>query len=93
MTPPKKNPTNADLFRQNGELSRQLNGMNNRVLALEEWKRGLDIAKQAVTEYKNDEQQRRDANQKREVIKQVGIVLALIAAVLYVYLEAHGIHP
>lgn len=87
MTPQqKKNPTNADIYRK-------LDDVSNRVGVLEEWKRGLDIAKQAVDEYKKDEQSRRESNQRREVLKQVGIILALVAAVLYVYLEAHGIHP
>lgn len=87
MTPKQKaNPTNADIYRK-------LDGVSNRVTTLEEWKRGLDIAKQAVDEYKKDETANRTAQQKRELLKQAGIVLALIAGVLYIFLESHGIKP
>lgn len=64
--------------------------MDGRINVLENREQARDIAKQAVDEYKKDEESRREANQKREVYKQIGVVLTLIAALIYVYLEAHG---
>lgn len=67
--------------------------MDGRIGAIEGWKEKIEIGKAAVDEYKKEEQANRDSGQKREIFKQVGIVLTLVAAVLYVYIEAHGIHP
>lgn len=67
--------------------------MNQRIGVLENWKEKIEIGKAAVDEYKKEEKTNRDSNQRREIFKQAGVVLALIAAVLYVYLEAHGVHP
>lgn len=60
---------------------------------LQEWKKGTEIAKQAVAEYKRAEATEKEAKQRRELLKQAGIVLALITTVIYVYLSTKGIHP
>lgn len=58
-----------------------------------DWKKGTEIAKNAVAEYKRDEEQSKESRQKRELLKQGGIVLGLVTTVIYVYLSTKGIHP
>lgn len=86
MAAKKIQPTNSDIIRE-------IQKMNSRLGVLESWKERIEIGKAAIDEYKKEEKINRDSNQRREIFKQTGIVLALIAAVLYVYLESHGVHP
>lgn len=81
---PKSQPTNADILKE-------VRSMNNRIAALEQWKQGTEIARAAVEEYKKEEQSIRDSRQRREIMKQVGVVLSLMAAILYVYLESRRV--
>lgn len=92
MTDPIK-PTNRDILKAIREVKDMQIAQGKDIDGLLDWKKGLDIAKSAVEEYKRAEEKTREARQKREIWKQVGIVLGLISAVLYVYLETRGVHP
>lgn len=63
------------------------------IATLLDWKKGTEIAKNAVAEYKRGEEQLKEARQRRELFKQAGIVLGLITTVIYVYLSTKGMHP
>lgn len=61
--------------------------------SLLDWRKGTEIAKNAVAEYKKSEELSKESRQKRELLKQAGVVLGLVITVLYVYLSTKGIHP
>jgi len=63
-----------------------------------DWRRGIDIGKAAVDEYKaqlvQDEQRRllnKEAKTKTEMFKQVAIVLGYVGIALSLYLSAKGL--
>jgi len=64
MTPPKRNPTNADIMQK-------LESMDRRIKSLEDWKIAVEAAKQALKEFK--------ANQPEQSISTKALV-AVIAA-------------
>lgn len=82
------------------EIIQSIKGVSDRVIILEDWKRNEDAYRAALAKVKDEEQQSRttgeaDAFAKRrtEIMKQVGIVLGLLAAILYAYAATKGIHP
>lgn len=86
-------PTNRDLLKEIREVKAMQASQHQDIQTLKDWRRDLTIAKTAVDEYKSQERVDRQNRQKREVWKQAGIVLGLIATALYVYLQTKGIHP
>lgn len=89
----KQTPTNSDLLREIREVRDMQISQGQHIDTLLRWKEAQDIAKSAVDEYKRQEQSDRFDRQKKEILKQVGIVLGLVATVLYVYLQTKGIKP
>lgn len=81
------------------EIKREIKGVKSMqnvqatdITELKTWRKNMEIAKQAVAEYKQTEQAAKDAKQRREIMKQIGYVLGLIGLVLYIYLQSHGVH-
>lgn len=92
------NPTNADLLKEIRAIRGEQNKMRSDLDVVIEWKRGLEIGKAAVDEYKrqqSDEQRQklesRAARSKTEVLKQLGYILALGGAILYAFAASRGI--
>jgi demethoxyubiquinone hydroxylase (CLK1/Coq7/Cat5 family) len=80
------------------ELSHDVREIDNRVLSLEKWKASEDAYRAALAQIKNDEREAKNeavaidaAKRRTEITKQAGIVLGLIAAILYAYATTKGI--
>lgn len=93
----KKEPSNSELIK---EVRDMYTGLDGRVVHLENWKRNEDAYRAALSQVKNEElqdktQTRADADSRRrtEILKQIGIVLGLIIAILYAYMATKGIKP
>lgn len=90
---PKSNPTIRDVYHDIQEIKDMQLTQAADIVILKDWKAKQEIAKQAIEEYKQQEETERQSNlgnreraKKIEVLKQVSIVLALLAAILYAYL-------
>lgn len=90
---PKRNPTNA-------EIMDVLKPMVADVQALKEWKRDTEIAKSAVAEYVaanpsptplSTKQQGSDQWLNRELVKTLGIALAVILALVTLIAQVKGV--
>lgn len=86
-----KEPTNA-------ELLKELKEFGQRLLILEDWKRNEDAYRAALAKVKSEEKENKQSEQsdemikrRTEIMKQVGIVLALLIAILYAYASSRGI--
>lgn len=84
----------------NTEILNEIRGISARLLIIEDWKRNEDAYRAALAKVKSEEQQQKAdsrsddfAKRRTEIMKQVGIVLGLIAAILYAYAATKGIHP
>lgn len=82
----------------NAELDQEIKAIDNRVLTLEDWKRDEDAYRAAVARVKAEEATDRnrrasdsETKKRTEIMKQVGIILALITAILYAYASTHGV--
>lgn len=74
--------------------------MNSRIGALEQWKIAEDAARAAVKEYREGEEKsrinslkHREAKAWMDILKQVGIILGIVTAILYAYASTRGINP
>lgn len=93
-----KEPTNSDLLKEiKGVKDMQMSQAKD-ISHLMNWKLQEDAYKAALKQVKHEEDQAkiagmRDGDFKRrtEIMKQAGIVLALIIAILYAYAATHGI--
>lgn len=65
--------------------------MNNRLIAIENWKIAEDAAKKAVESYRNKEKEDLAATQKAEIRKQILILLGIAVALAYAYAQTRGI--
>lgn len=81
-----------------GDVLKEVQGFGNRLAVLENWKISEDAYRAALAQVKNEERQAKNDNnsaevnkRRLEILKQVGIVLALIAAILYAYAATKGI--
>lgn len=86
-----KQPTNK-------EIMKEVKGVGERLLILEDWKRNEDAYRAALAQVKADEKESKGearaddmAQQWKGILKQAGIVLGLIAAILYAYAATKGI--
>lgn len=84
----------------NAEILNAIKGVSDRVIVLEDWKRNEDAYRAALAKVKSEEQEAKVSSQaddfakrRTEIMKQVGIVLGLVAAILYAYAATKGIHP
>lgn len=84
-------PTNADIIKEVRTIS-------DRLLIIEDWKRNEDAYRAALAKVKSEEssakKEARDddaAKRRTEIMKQVGIVLGLVVAILYAYAATKGI--
>lgn len=85
-----KQPTNSDIIAK-------IDTMNTRVTSLEDWRRGEEIARKAVDEYKRKEQEDRIAKAQlsrdkewTEVGKKALVVLGVVLLILYAYANSKG---
>lgn len=88
---PDKQPTNA-------EILQEVQAMSGRLLVIEDWKRSEDAYRAALAQVKAEEKESKTTSQnddfmkrRTEIMKQVGIVLGLIAAILYAYASTRGV--
>lgn len=86
-------PTNADILKA-------VSDMSGRIQALENWKLQEDAYRAALARVKDEEAKERsnklttdEAKKRTELMKQAGIVLGLIIAILYAYMATKGIQP
>ena len=83
----KRNPTNADIIRK-------LDHMNTRIDALETWKITSDAAREAIAEYKRSEihssVRKSDSRVNAELVKNIGIALTIILALITAILAGKG---
>lgn len=86
-------PTNADILKA-------VSDMSDRVRTLENWKLQEDAYRAALARVKDEEAKERsnklttdEAKKRTELMKQAGIVLGLIIAILYAYMATKGIQP
>lgn len=93
-----KEPTNGDLLKEIKGVKDMQIAQSKDVTVLMNWKIQEDAYRAALAKVKSDEEQAkyqglRDGEIKRrtEIMKQIGIVLALIVAILYAYAATHGI--
>lgn len=84
-------PTNADIIKE-------VRSISDRLLIVEDWKRNEDAYRAALAKVKAEEKsakvEARDddvAKRRTEIMKQVGIVLGLVVAILYAYAATKGI--
>lgn len=84
-------PTNADIIKE-------VRSISDRLLILEDWKRNEDAYRAALAKVKSEEKETKSeaaaseyAKRRTEIMKQVGIVLGLIVAILYAYAATKGI--
>lgn len=82
----------------NAELLKEIKGLGDRLLILEDWKRNEDAYRAALAKVKAEEKEQKSsaqsdeiAKRRTEIMKQVGIVLALVIAILYAYAASKGI--
>lgn len=84
---PKRNPTNA-------EIMAVLRPLVKDVQDLKQWKRDQEIAKAAVAEYAKENPPRTlkgsDQWLNRELVKTLGIALAVILALVTLFVQYHG---
>lgn len=83
---PKKSYTNADIIKR-------LDVIDNRLIIVEDWKRGIEIGKAAVDEYKQQEAADHRAKTQSTILDGVKdmlpyIMLALAGAVALIYAYA-----
>lgn len=88
-----REPTNADILKAVGDVS-------GRVTDLENWKLQEDAYRAALARIKDEEASDKmnnlktdEAKRRTEIMKQLGIVLGLIIAILYAYMATKGIKP
>lgn len=86
-----KEPTNK-------ELAKEVKSLHERLLPLEDWKRSEDAYRAALAQVKAEEKESKGearaedmAKQWKGILKQAGIVLGLVAAILYAYAASKGI--
>lgn len=86
-----KNPTNSDIMKK-------LDSMDGRLIVVENWRRETEIAKKAVEEYQAEQDRKQKAKletkktkETTELIKQIGVVVAIIIAILYAWAATNGI--
>lgn len=89
----KKQPTNADLYKELKHMSGQINGMDARLISVEKVQFAEKVAKTAVDEYKRKESVERTVKIRTEVMQKVIYVLGLLGVALYAYLSSRGIQP
>ena len=95
---PRKEPTNADLLREFKTVKDMQISQGKDISILMNWKVAEDAYRAALAKVKSDEEQSkfqglRDGELKKrtELIKQMGIVIMLVIAILYAYAATHGI--
>lgn len=95
---PRTEPTNTTLLKEIKGVRDEQQVMRNDVNILLDWKRGIEIGKAAVDEYKaqqdNDEQrqlQGKESRSRAEILKQVAYVVGLIGVVLYAWASSKGL--
>lgn len=82
----KGQPTNADLLREFKRMSDTMGIMDSRISSLEKWKIAYDAAKEAVAEYKaqeNSEGRGKPTNSiNKELVKSLLIALGIISTLV-----------
>lgn len=100
MSPPskKQQPTNSDLMKEIREVKSMQTSQGDRISTLELWKVSEDAYRAALARVKDEEEDNKfrklrdgELSKRSEVLKQVGIILGLITAILYAYLSTKGI--
>lgn len=97
---PKKQPTNADLLTELKAVKDMQAVQGKDISTLMNWKVAEDAYRAALKQVKVDEEDAkftslRDGELKKrtEILKQIGIIAAIIIAILYAYAATHGIKP
>jgi hypothetical protein len=88
-----KNPTNGDILRKLESMDNTLQATVKDVTILKDWHLSETAARQAVEEYRKEQQAGAKNKAWMEIAKQVGIVLSIVIAILYAYASSKGLHP
>lgn len=95
----KRNPTNAEIMLKLEELGERVNKNSSALITLNQWKRDQEIARTAVAEYVKENPKptsptSSDQWLNRELVKTLGVALAVILALaeLLIQLRGGGIH-
>ena len=93
-------PTLGELENEIADVKEVVKEHGTDIKALKDWKTSEDAYRAAVAQVKKDEDansssalRNEELKRRTEMIKQAGIVLGLVAAILYAYATTHGIHP
>jgi hypothetical protein len=93
-----KSPTNADLGVKLDAALQEIKNMSNRLVAIEQWKLAEDAYKAALLQVRAEDRETKTNRLKSDegkawlnILKQAGIILGIVAAILYAYAAQRGI--
>lgn len=93
-----KQPSNSDILRAVKEVKDMQTSQAKDINILMNWKIAEDAYRAALAKVKSEDEQSKytglrdnELKKRTELIKQIGIVVGLIVAILYAYAVTHGI--
>jgi hypothetical protein len=93
-----KQPSNSDILKAVKQLKDMQVAQAKDIGILMNWKIAEDAYRAALAKVKSDDEQSKyqglrdnELKKRTELIKQAGIVVALIIAILYAYATTHGV--